>query len=124
MKTESTTTVNVNTQFLKEWADFDKLNKMVRRKIVSHFIKNEYQWQPTNDESSKTPFKVYTFSQIDEKLGLAYTSTGDYAGLWVCNGGYLWADNTHYFIGFAINLKGEVIGIADDQEENEIYIKL
>lgn len=110
--------------FLKEWQPFDKLNKMAKRKIMNHFINVPYQWQPTNEGKSKTIFKVYSFSQLDEKLGLAYTSTGDYAGLWVCNGGYLWADPTHYFIGFAINEKNEVIGIAYDNDENEIYITL
>ena len=114
----------INTAFLKEWKPFDKLNKKVERAILSHFIKKEYQWQPTHDNGKLQPFNPVTFSQIDSLLGLAYTSTGAYAGLWVCNGGYLWANSDHYFIGFAINEDGQVIGIADDKEENSIYIIL
>ena len=110
--------------FLKEWQPFEQLNKMIKRRLVSHFMKNTYQWQPTNNGKDKQPFKIYSFSGIDGKLGLAYTSTSDYAGLWVCNSGYLWADPIHYFIGFAINQNNEVIGIAQDCEENEIYIKI
>lgn len=118
------TTIDINTDFLKEWQPFDKLNKMVERKLVSHFLTNKYQWQPTHQESSKQPFNVYTLSQIDAKLGLAYTSSSAYAALWVNNAGYLWADPTHYFVGFAINTDNEVIGIAYDEKENEIYVTL
>lgn len=117
-------TINKKPKLLKEWKPFDKLNKMVERKIVTHFMNNTYKWQPTHNEKDTKYFIYPTFKQIDALLGLAYTSTGDYAGLWVCNGGYLWFDHTHYFIGFAINEAGEVIGIADDKEENSIYIKL
>jgi hypothetical protein len=115
---------SINKDFLKEWQPFDKMSKKVERAILNHFMKHTYTWQPTHEESSKRPFKPFTFNQIDEKLGFAYTSTGAYAGYWVCNGGYMWADPTHHFIGFAINTDGEVIGIADDYDENEIYIKL
>lgn len=118
------TTSNINTNFIQEWQPFDKLNKNVKRAILSHFMKNEYKYQPTHEKGSIKPFKPVTFSQIDNFLGLAYTSTGSYAGLWVCNGGYLWADDTHHFTGFAINELNEVIAIADDENENEIFIKL
>lgn len=114
----------MNYQFLKEWKPFEQLNKKAQRAIVRHFINHPYTWQPTNEESSKRQFSPLTFSQINNVLGLAYTSSSDYAGLWCCNGGYLWADNTHYFIGFAINEGGEVVGIAQDKDENEIIIKL
>ena len=118
------TTNIINTNFIKEWQPFDELNKLVQRKIVTHFMNNTYKWQPTHDKKDTKYFIYPTFRQIDALLGLAYTSTGDYAGLWVCNGGYLWADDTHHFIGFAINELNEVIAIADDVNENEIFIKL
>jgi hypothetical protein len=121
---KTTTNNKVNTNFLKEWQPFDKLNKMVKRKILTHFINNVYNFQPTHDKTQLKPFHPVTFSQVDNILGLAYTSTGDYAGLWVCNGGYLQADKDHHFIGFAINTEGEVIAIADDENEKSIYIKI
>lgn len=119
-----TTTQVINTNFIKEWQPFDKLYKKVKRAMVIHFMDNKYQFQSTHEETSKKPFKPYTFSQIDNILGLAYTSTSAYAGLWVCNAGYLWFDDTHYFTGFAINELNQVIAIAQDFEENEIYIIL
>lgn len=115
---------SINKNFLKEWQPFDKMSGKVERAILNHFMSHTYTWQSTHEESSKRPFKPFTFNQIDETLGFAYTSSGAYAGYWVCNGGYLLADPTHHFIGFAINTDGEVIGIADDKDENEIYIKL
>ena len=114
----------INTKFLKEWQPFDKLNKMVQRKIVTHFMNNTYKWQPTHDKKDTKYFIYPTFQQIDSLLGLAYTSTCDYAGLWVCNGGYLWYGNDHHFIGFAINELNQVIGIADDMNEKSIYVIL
>jgi hypothetical protein len=114
----------INTEFLQEWQPFDLLYKKVKGKILSHFLNNHYKFQSTNDERSKKQFRVYSFSQIDDILGLAYTSTSAYAGLWVCNAGYLWANDTHTFTGFAINTDGQVIGIADDKDENEIFIVL
>lgn len=111
----------INKTFKKEWSQQEF--KAVERKIASHFIKKQYNHIKQHGEQPR-PLPFYSFSQIDNFLGLAYTSTGDYAGLWVCNGGYLYADNTHTFIGFAINELNEVIGIADDENENSIYIKL
>lgn len=116
--------IQTQPKFLKEWQPYDKLKKDAERAILRHFIKNAYQWQPTHDKGSIKPFKPVTFNQIDNLLGLAYTSTSDYAALWVCNGGYLWADNKHSFIGFAINEQGQIFGIADDKDENSIYIAL
>jgi hypothetical protein len=115
---------SINTNFLKEWKPFEELSKMVERAILRHFMKHTYKIQPTHDENSQRDFKPSTFSQIDNVCGFAYTSSGAYAGYWVCNGGYLWADDTHRFIGFTINELNEVICIADDDEENSIYIKL
>jgi hypothetical protein len=114
----------INNDFLKEWQPFEKLNKKVQNALIRCLSHGKYQFQPTHDPKSKRPFYSFGFTKIDETLGLAYTSTGAYAGLWICNSGYLWADDTHYFVGFAINKTGEVIGIAEDENENSIYIKL
>jgi len=117
----------INTNFLKEWKPFDKLNKQVEDAILKYFRKNICIYQPTHDPKSKQPFvMVSSFARIDTFLGLAYTSTGAYAGLWVCNGGYLFPPNneTHHFTGFAINELGQVIGIADDENENEYFVIL
>jgi hypothetical protein len=117
----------INTNFLKEWKPFEKLNKQVESAILNYFRRNICIYQPTHDPKSKQPFvMVSSFTRINTFLGLAYTSTGAFAGLWVCNGGYLFPpkNETHNFIGFAINEIGQVIGIADDENENSIYIIL
>ena len=119
------TTNNINTNFIKEWQPFDKLNKNVKRAILSHFMKNEYKYQPTHEKSSIKPFKPVTFSQIDNFLGLAYTSTGDYAGLWVCNISlYLDVKQIYKFEGFALGSSGFVYAICWDENENEILIPI
>jgi hypothetical protein len=89
MNTTQTKEAAETTTFLTEWKPFNEVENMVKSKILSHFLRNAYQFQATNDPNSTKPFKVYTFSQIDNVLGLAYTSSGDYAGLWCCNAGYL-----------------------------------
>jgi hypothetical protein len=118
-----TTIINkaTNTTFLKEWttADF----KTAERAILTHFMKNKYL-HITDHETPAKPLIIYTLAQFDKVAGLAYTSTGDYAGYWVCNGGYIYANENHHFVGFAINTDGQVIGIADDENENEIFINL
>ena len=114
----------INTDFIKEWKPYAKCYTKVKNAIHRHFMNNTYQFQATHDPASKKPFKPFTFLKIEETLGLAYTSTSSYAALWVCNGGYLWADPDHYFIGFAINENGQVIAITQDENENELYIAL
>ena len=119
-----TTTQTINKTFLKEWKPFGQLNKKAERAILKHFNNKIYQFQPSHDKSKLTYFRPHTFEQVSNLLGLAYTSSGDYAGLWVCNGGYLLANDTHHFSGFVINEAGQVVAIADDENENEIFIVL
>lgn len=112
----------VNCAFIQEWTP--KQFKQVERAIYRHFIKYTYQWQPTHDKESRKEFNPFSYRDIDEKLGLAYTSTSAYAGYWVCNGGYMMANDTHHFHAFAINTVGKVIGIVQDENEKEIFIEL
>lgn len=114
----------INKNFLKEWKSYEKLNEQVETAILRHFMRKPYNFQPTHDKTDLKPFRPVAFNQIDELLGLAYTSSSDFAGLWVCNSGYLLADSAHHFIGFAINELNQVVGIADDENENSIYIIL
>lgn len=113
----------LNTRFKKDWTDEEF--KQVEKAITDHFTnwKNQYKYQRNHEEKPRV-FLPRTYKELNNILGLAYTSTSAYAGLWACNGGYLYADATHRFTGFAINTDGEVIAIADDENENEIFIKL
>ncbi len=109
----------VNTTFKKEWST--KEFKQVERAIKNHFTTHTYK-HITEHGQKPTEKHFFNFQDIDNFLGLAYTSTGDFAGLWCCNGGYLYATEKHNFIGFAINELNEVVAIAEDENENPIYI--
>jgi len=112
----------VNSNFIQEWTP--KQFKQVERAIYKHFLKYTYKWQPTHDKESAKEFHPFSYQDIDEKLGLAYTSSSAYAGYWVCNGGYMRANDSYHFHAFAINTDGKVIGIVQDENEKEIFIEL
>jgi hypothetical protein len=58
-------------------------------------------------------------------LGLAFTSSSSYAGLWVCNR-ELYLDKYHKFhiIGFAKGVSGFVYAICWDKDKNELIITI
>lgn len=111
----------VNTNFIKEWsrADFRK----VERAILRHFVTHTYKHIAAHGAQPKD-FHPFSFEEIDNILGLAYTSSGYCAEYGICNGGYLMANKTHHFDSFMINELGEVIARVQDENENEIYITL
>lgn len=125
-KAEMTERINelkeLNTDFLTEWTD--KQFKQVEKAIYRHFCSYTYKFQPTHDKESRKDFRPFRYEEIETTLGLAYTSTSKYAALWVCNSGYLMANDTHYFNAFAINKNGQIVGIVQDENENEIFIEL
>lgn len=71
-------------------------------------------------------FEPRSIEDMETMLGLAYTSSSDYAALWLCNAGYLHPYNRvgYSYHGFAVNTDGDVIGVAWDKDENEIFINL
>lgn len=110
--------------FLNEWKPFDELNRKVERAILKFFQNNTFKFQATHNEKDKNNFRPVSFSQVNNLLGLAYTSTSAFAALWVCNSGYLFADKTHYFDCFAIRDNGIIVARATDEEENNIYFHI
>jgi len=113
---------NQKIKFIKEWKNFDELNKKMQKKIFKFFSTGNYMYQLKHDEPKKK-FKPYSFTQIDNILGLAYTSTGAFAALWICNGVNLFADNERKFYGFAIDTKNNFYALAEDEnEKNELII--
>lgn len=118
------TTATKAPKFLKEWEQYEKQSNAMERKILRFFMGGKYMYQTSHNELRK-PFKPYTFEQIDNILGLAYTSTGAFAGWWICNGLNLWADDTRRFYGFAIGEDGDFYALAEDEnEENPLFIKM
>jgi len=120
MKTKELTP---ETSFLKDWTPFEKLEKQMERAILNHFIKHTYKWLKEHGKPLIN-FNPTTFEQIDNVLGLAYTSTGAYAGLFCCNGGYIMYNSTHHFTSFVITKGGKFAAIVEDENENEIIIEL
>lgn len=115
----------VNTDFLKEWSNWGKPSdhRKVNKAILNHFTTHNYTYIDDHCKTAK-PFTVYNMDTIENMLGLAYTSSGDYAGLWVCNGIYVMATPTHHFTGFMINSLGEVVASVENENEDTIFIKL
>jgi hypothetical protein len=107
---------SLSASFKKEWneADHKRMKQALKKAFVMKMI-------PTKD-GSRT---IYTYAQLTELLGLPYTSSSAYAGLWVTN---TEAYNTKYpgfhYIGFAITEDNKCYGILWDAEENEVLIQL
>lgn len=111
----------VNTNFKKELTP--KEIKKLENNLFKHLMGRKYKY--ITDHSK--PGQELNFSNntmIENLLGLAYTSTGDYAGLWVCNGVYCMVNDTHHLIGITLNERDNPVLICEDEEENTIYIEL
>lgn len=109
----------MKTEFLKEWSadQLARVKKSIRKFIVSRY------WE-THHSPDADPFIIAgnnSYAGIDEILGLAYTSSSEFAGLWPCNT-QLYLDNAHKFhlAGFALDKNSFVHAIWWDNEENEI----
>lgn len=68
--------------------------------------------------------KINSYEDLNIYMGLAYTSSGDYAGTWICNGVIIPATSLHNFIGFTFDEEGDLIGVAWDKEENEATVNI
>lgn len=111
----------VNTKFIKEWTP--KQHKQVEKAIDAYFATHNHKMLVKHGEPLQN-FNPFSFTQIDSVMGLAYTSSSAYAGLFACNAGYIMANDTHHFSAFVINELGKIVAIVEDKDENEIYIEL
>ncbi len=96
----------------------DKEVKHLEEKILSHFRNN-----PRFDRHDKMVYQTKSMTQLNDYLGLAYTSSSSWAGLWVCNEEVYLDDQKKYiYQGFGMNAGGFAIAFLQDVEENELYI--
>ena len=87
----------------KEWTEQDML--LVEQAISGYFRKN--------------------FSRIDSELGLAYTSSGRFAALWICNKILRFDVGEKYILrGFALSESEKVCAFCEDNNENEIIVPI
>lgn len=111
----------MKTEILKDWtpAQFKTVEKAVVKYLNSRYFE-------THHSPGKTPFTgCRTFKQYDSILGFAYTSSGIYAGYWICNTDlFLDAAQTWKIEGFVLGSGAFVYLMCWDKDENEIFIPI
>jgi hypothetical protein len=109
----------IQNTFLDDWTS-DQFS-IVEKAIARHFSNKVIKTLHGNHQPRR-----HSFNSIGEILGLAYTSSSNYAGYWVCNTD---AYNDKYpgynYIGFAMSkVENKCYAILWDKDENEIIINL
>jgi len=106
----------------KEWtpAEF----KGIEKSIAKHFSQRVFLRFSTGQEMKVT--RVYnSFTQIDNILGLAYTSSGMFACYGICNvDAHFDEDNIYSYSYFVIGNNDKHYAILQDKDENELTIEL
>lgn len=101
--------------FKKELTDKDI--KHLQAKIYKHFTDNA-----RIDRHNKMVM-ARNFNELDNYLGLAYTSSSSFAMLSVCNEEvYLDTEKQYSYNCFGIDNNGFAFACCDDSEENSLYI--
>lgn len=109
----------MKTEFLTAWNDSQlKTAQMaIKNFIYSRFFE-------TLHTPEKNPFGggAKTYKRVEEVLGLVYSSTSKYAGLWACSGNDLYLDCSKKFKlkGFVMESCGFVYAIWSDENETEL----
>lgn len=108
----------IQNTFLNEWKP--EQSRIVRIAIANHFSNREI-----NTHHGKHPAKVRRYQELADIFGLAYTSSSNYAGLWVCNTEIY---SNHYpgfkYIGFALTNDLTPYAVLWDKDENEILMPI
>ena len=119
MKTE-TFFRTTNVKFIKEWTP--EQFKAMDKAILKHFA-NAYLRYSTGAGEERRP--IWKFSQLDNILGLAYTSSGVWACYGICNvSAWFDEDNIYKYDYFTIGEDGKFYAVLTDNNENELVIKL
>jgi hypothetical protein len=105
-----------NVPMLQEWTDNDF--KKIKQALKNFFLFKSLQ--------TKDGVKiVYTYNDLENLLGLPYTSSSNYAGVWITNTELYSNDFPGFkYEGFAITNGGKCVGILWDKDENEKIIEL
>jgi hypothetical protein len=105
-----------NCQMKKEWTERDF--KAMKKALKNFFL---FKGLQTNNG-----VKICcSYANLENLLGLPYTSSSSYAGVWVTNSEVISNDYPNYhYIGFAITTGNKCVAILWDKDENEIIISL
>lgn len=115
MKTKKIEIV-ANCPLKKEWSE-------VEFKAMKMALKNAFVMQPLSTKDGTRI--VYTYADLETLLGLPYTSSSKFAGVWVTNTELYSPNHPGYkYIGFAITKGGKFVGILWNEDENEILVQL
>lgn len=109
---------DIQASFLKEWtpAQFKAMNKA----IVKHFDNKYFSGRQMDYQP-----KYRTFKQLDNIMGLAYTSSSSCAGYWICNDTIVTSKHAPYhYIGFALGSDKKAYAILRNHLEEEMTIEL
>ena len=111
------TILTPETKFLREWSpeDFVKAKKAVKKYFGGKTFRNH---------RGEQEFCPDYWEGLNNTLGLPYTSTGIFACMSLSCNTNLYYNDTHHFSYVVISEAGEVVLIAEDSEENEIYIHI
>ncbi len=99
-------------------ANFDHIQAV----IVEYF--KAFGLYYTTNQAGKQSHTVKDYDGIDSLMGLAYTSSSSYAGLWICNGLYVTYNDHYNFECFALDAELNVWAVLWDKEENELQINM
>ena len=103
----------MKTQFKQEWNDNEF--KQVKKAVLKHFKGLVITQAGEHAQPIKSVITNYT--DLDNLLGLAYTSTSIYAILGICN-------KVYKYELFCISLDGTIYAECWDKKEKNIYIKI
>lgn len=107
--------------FKKEWGKTDL--STVKKAIIKYLGSRYFESHHSNNKYCF--LNCRTFPDFDNVLGLVYTSSSSYAGLWACNTAlYLDVDHKYKLDGFALGNGGFVYAIWSDIDENEIIFPI
>lgn len=109
-------TKEISATFKKEWQDKDF-------KAMKQALRRAFVMKPLQTKDGQRT--CYTYADLESLLGLPYTSSSSFAGVWVTNTElYNPSFPGFNYIGFAIAEDGKCYGILWDKEESEILVKL
>lgn len=109
----------MKTTLLKEWnaQQFKNAEKQIFKFLSSRFFESH------QEENKHVFIGCKNYTEFSNVCGLAYTSSGDFAGLWVCNISlFLDTAQVYKIDGFAQDSNGFVYAYCTDNEEKELLI--
>lgn len=119
--TQSELKSTIRDTFKKEW---DEKELQSAKKSIVKYLGSRY-FESHHSEGKYCFLNCRTFSQFDNVLGMAYTSSSSYAGLFVCNTElYLDIDRKYKLDGFALGNGGFVYAVWSDSDENEVIFPI